>query len=123
MSDDGVAIEVFRHYGSRVPSGDLQSQALESTRALISAASGFTPVLVAHGVVMGGGTPAYRWLEVTLDSAIIGLKILAADGLEAENQLSAIAPNLGVSVDRLSYIRPPGWPTSVLFPRLPPASG
>jgi hypothetical protein len=54
---------------------------------------------------------------------MIGLKILAADGLEAEDQLSAIAPNLGVSVDRLSYIRPPGWPTSGLFPRRAPASG
>lgn len=122
-TDDRITIEVFRHYGMTRPSADVQNGALKSAQAVMAAAGSLTPALVAHGIVMSGGTPTDRWMEVIRNGAVTGLKLLASNEASAEDQLPAIASTLGVAVEDLSYAKPPGWPSATLFPRLSPISG
>jgi hypothetical protein len=70
---------------------------------------------VSSGVTVGGGTPAHRWLEVTLGGQDTGLKVLAGSDEEASRELANVAQSLGLPVDLLGVDCPPNWPRAGLF--------
>jgi hypothetical protein len=65
--------------------------------------------LSSSGVVVSGGTPEHRWVEVTVDGRPQNLKIVAANDREADEQLDQLARDRGIERDRLNIIPPPGW--------------
>jgi hypothetical protein len=119
--EDEVVLNVFRHYGTTHPSGDVQAQGALRAQEALRVAGIPTPVHVSHGVSIGGGTPGHRWLQVTLGAVPTGWKILAASEEEAARELGhvveALSQLLGakVSVDDLDVIRPEGWPSKSFF--------
>jgi len=111
--DDGrFLLEAFRHYGTRTPDGQVQSAGFDlCERALDRANIAFDRV--ANGVVARGGTPAHRWLHVTVDGERTELVVLADSEAEIERQLTAIRPiarNGQLDVDR-----PPDWPRPNIY--------
>lgn len=111
--DEGrFLLEVFRHYGKKRPDGDLQSSGFQKCeRALTKAHITFDRA--ANGVVAGGGTPNYRWLEVTSHGRPIGLKVPADSEAEITRQLDHLRPNApGAELD---VERPPDWPRPNLY--------
>ena len=114
-SDDSVAIEVFRHFGSAQPAADVQAETMRSVDAIL-AKHGIRGTLIAHGLIVGGGTPADRWLELTLSGEPTNLKILAATEARAEEILDQVAKAQSLPRDQLGYVRPSRWPGATLFP-------
>ncbi|WP_328296199.1 restriction endonuclease [Kineococcus sp. NBC_00420] len=114
----GVGLSAFQHTGTTSPSGDVQEAARESLLAALSAVGVSDPVPLGNGLAIQGGTPAYRWLDVTLDGRPIGLKILAADEKEVESGLDSMADEMfrGTLRESLDVVRPEGWPTPPMFP-------
>lgn len=115
-SADEVVFGVFRHYGTRQPSPELQSKQRDRCVASLRKL-GIEPIHVATSITGSGGTPGHRWLEVAVRGAPIGLKVLAATEAEAEQQLDRVLDLLGPGVAResLSVVKPVGWPTEGLF--------
>lgn len=81
-------------------------------RALTEVGVSYEPA--SSGVTVAGGTPAHRWLDVTLAGAPIGLKFLAATEREVEDELDHLA-GMGLPRDLLGVVRPTGWPIEGLF--------
>jgi hypothetical protein len=114
-----VVVAVFRHYGTLHPSADVQREQMDRTRAVLTETGIAEPVLVSHGITIGGGTPATRWLEVAADGIPTGLKICAANEAEAEKQLDRVADCLLAGVpgarSAISVIKPDDWPVRGTF--------
>jgi len=108
-----VVLEVFRHYGES--SGDEQRRLMEDA-ACVLAEDGLPVIVAAHGVSIGGGTPAHRWLEVVgTEGQRLGLKVLADSDAEVQRQLDELALNLRLPRDVLDVDRPDDWPVRGLF--------
>lgn len=102
----------LRHTGQRTPSAEIQAELLGAAQDALADA-GIELRHVAHGVVMSGGTPAHRWLDVLADGVPIGIKVLADSQDEADEQLDHVTESLsqiGVIRDQLSIRAPDGWP-------------
>jgi hypothetical protein len=111
--DEGrFLLEVFRHYGTKRPGGELQSSGFQMCeRALTKAHITFDRA--ANGVVAGGGTPNHRWMHVTSDGRPTDLKVLADSEAEIVRQLDHLRPMVpGVE---LGVERPPDWPRPNLY--------
>lgn len=108
-ADDELVLTAFGHFGGE-GSDELTPRAWEAlTHAGISATS------VSNGTTMGGGTPAHRWLEVTLGGHGTGLKVLAGSEEEASREIANVAQSLRLPVDLLDVDRPADWPVSGSF--------
>lgn len=114
-SDGSLAIEIFRHFGSPQPAADVQAEAMRTVDEIL-AKRGISGTLIAHSIIMGGGTPADRWLELTLSGEPTNLKILPATEAQAEDLLDQIATAHSLPRNQLGYVRPGGWPGVALFP-------
>lgn len=114
---DQVVLQVMRHYGMSNPSAE--DQRAHSARAEVTLAKiGVVVTHVAHGVTMAGGTPAHRWLEVAVDGAPIGHKILVTNQADVERELDRLAtitPLHGMPRGALSVIAPEDWPVQDFF--------
>ncbi len=106
-TDNEVVLTVFGHFR-----GD--DELTVSTREALESA-GISAITTSAGVTIAGGTPAHRWLEVTLSGQRTGLKVLAASEEEASKELAAVAGSLGLPGNLLDVDRPPGWPPTGLF--------
>lgn len=109
-----VEIEVFRHYGDKNPSGDIQREHSERAGATMNGA-GIPFVRTGSGVTVGGGTPAHRWLDVTLHGAPSGLRVLASSEDDVDRELDSVAEILKVTRHVLDVRRPDDWPVAELF--------
>ena len=90
------------------PHGDDEDAMREKAQETLNEAR-IAARLVATGVLVRGGTPEHGWVDVVLDGERTGLTILAASDAEADEQLDAIAEEMGVERDRLNISPPPGW--------------
>lgn len=110
-----VVLRVIRHYGTKTPSGEMQQDHMTTAEAALGKI-GVEPIHVAHGIVAGGGTPAYRWLMVAVNGVPSGLRVLASTEEEAEEELDRVAEApLAGPRGALTVIPPEGWPVSRLF--------
>ena len=110
-------ITVFRHYGQASPSAEIQHRH-QATAELAFGKLNIDARHVAHGVTTSGGTPAHRWLEITVAGGVTGMKFLAATEAEAEAELDRIATTFGqngVPREALGYVKPEGWPVTTMF--------
>jgi hypothetical protein len=115
----GAGFSAFCHFGTVSPSGEQQTLARERLADALRKAGVDDPVRLGHGVVMNGGTPSHRWLEVTVAGVPIGLNILASseDEITAELDYLVSAAFLeGVPRERLGVVRPEPWPIPKMFP-------
>lgn len=69
----------------------------------------------SHGITIVGGTPAFRWLQITVAGEPTHLRVPAASELEAEEQLDATAKTLRLPRSEVDFIRPDDWPVAGLF--------
>jgi hypothetical protein len=117
--DVGVGFTAFRHFGVLSPSGQQRAEARERLLAALRRVGVAEPVNMEHGVVMGGGTPSHRWLEVTMAGIPTGAKVLVSSEEEIAAQLNALVPSFfeGVLREQLDVIRPDAWPIPTMFPR------
>jgi len=106
----GVSIVTAeRHYGMANPSAPLQRFHMWEAEQALTAA-GVTHQAHSHGIVMVGGTPGHETYEVrTPSNHQTGLKILAADQEELDQQLGSIAGLLGVPRDDLALHPTPAF--------------
>jgi len=109
-----VALDVFRHYGSRNPSGEIQADHQDLVRRTLEG-RGIAVIQVGGGITVGGGTPAHCWLKVTVADVPLGLKVLVATEAEVNAELDRIAQELGLPRGQMSVIRPTEWPVKGLF--------
>jgi DNA-binding PadR family transcriptional regulator len=120
LADNEVGLKVFRHYGTTRPSPDVQRGAWDEARKALEKVGIEMPDILSHGITSDGGTPAHRWLEVSVHGTPTGLKILAATEADAAEQLNSVRENFvqifGVPApDTLDVVRPEGWPVSSIF--------
>jgi hypothetical protein len=119
-ADDQVVLQVMRHYGVSNPSANVQWE--HSAHAEVAFAKiGVEVTHVAHGVTMGGGTPAHRWLEVAVGGTPVGLKVLVANQADIERQLdhlAAMATFDGIPREAFSVITQEDWPVQDFFSSL-----
>jgi Restriction endonuclease len=113
--DIGVGFSAFRHFGVLNPSGEQQTQAREHLEAALRRAEVFEPLGLGNGIVMGGGTPGHRWLEVTVAGVPTGLKVLVSSEEEVAAELDSLAEV--APREQLDVIRPDIWPIPIMFPR------
>lgn len=119
--DGDMVISAFRHWGSATASLESQRRHKEEVEGALRAAGVAEPIHVSLALPLQGGTPAHRWLEVTLRGHPIGLKILADDDAEARRQLTFVREHLnylspsGVPGESLGYLKPEDWPVSQMF--------
>lgn len=115
----GVGFSAFRHFGVLSPSGEQQIEARERLLAALRRVGVTDPVGLGGGIVIGGGTPSHRWLEVSLAGIPTGLKVLAASEDDIAAELDRLVTGLGASVRReeLDVIRADAWPIRPMFPR------
>jgi hypothetical protein len=109
-----TVIETFRHYGIDNPSSEVQHGQREVIDSVLTAA-GINYTNVSNGVVVNGGTPAHRWLNLTLRGYTLDLKVLAASEADIREQIEHIAPHLGLPPHELDVQRPDGWPFTSPF--------
>ena len=64
--DGHLGLSAFRHFGVPNPSGEVQAEARERLLAALRKVGVADPFGMGNGVVIGGGTPAHRYLDVTL---------------------------------------------------------
>lgn len=120
LADNEVGLSVFRHYGTTAPSPDAQRGAWDEVRKALEKVGMEMPEILSYGIISGGGTPAHRWLEVSVGGTPTGLKILAATESDVAEQLDNVRGNFvqifGVPApDALDVIRPAEWPTRSIF--------
>jgi hypothetical protein len=117
--DVGIGFRAFRHLGVLNPTGEQQIDAREQLLAALRSIGLPDPVSLGSGIVIGGGTPSYRWLEVTLAGIPTGLKVLAASeediGAELDRLVTTRWPE--IAREQLDVIRPDVWPIPTMFPR------
>lgn len=111
--DDEQLLEVLRHYGTLQPDSDIQAfQTIDIEARLGAGTIGSSHV--AHGVVIGGGTPEHRWLQVRTDGTPL-VKVLAANAATLEKQLERVAVIYGLERDGLTVDIPDDWPIDGIF--------
>lgn len=110
-----VRIEVFRHYGTTNPSGDLQRAQHNLTDKTL-AKLGIPHRSASNGITISGGTAGHRWLDIHLPGGANVLKVSAVTEAELENQVVILARELGIPPALLTVDRPDGWPLSAAFP-------
>ncbi len=117
--DVGVGFSAFRHFGVESPSGQQQTEARERLETALRRAGVAEPVGLGNGVVVGGGTPRHRWLEVCVAGVPTGLKVLVSSDVDIAAELDALVTSLFEDVPReeLDVIRPDVWPLPAMFPR------
>ncbi len=117
--DVGVGLSAFRHLGEVSPTGEEQARLRERLEMALRRAGVPEPVGLGNGIVTGGGTPAHRWLEVSVAGTPTGLKVLVSSEDEIATQLDSVATRLpeGISREQLDVIRPQVWPIPMMFPR------
>lgn len=108
-SDVGrVLMDVFRHYGTRSPSGEVQGeQSTQACRVLDSL--GVEYVGRSSGISIGGGTPGHRWIQVLVAGQPF-VKILAATWDEFNSQLDGVVSHFGIPRELITADVPEGWP-------------
>ena len=108
--EDQVILEAFRY-----PSGEARPTLAQTAAAALTNA-GIEIDVAASGTSIGGGTPAHRWLEVTVDGHAAKLKILASTEVEVTNKLDQLAAgDLRIPREALDVIRLAEWPVTGLF--------
>jgi hypothetical protein len=106
VRDGNVAVS--KSTGTGNPDSDAQAVVHKAaTEALENQRISFR--LTGSGLVIVGGEPGFRWIEVTLDGDPMGLKIGATNDEEADAQLKSISEELGVERERLNISPPAGW--------------
>jgi hypothetical protein len=117
--DVGIGFRAFRHLGALNPTGEQQIDSRERLLAALRSIGLPDPVSLGSGIVIGGGTPSHRWLEVTLAGIPTGLKVLAASeediGAELDRLVTTRWPE--IAREQLDVIRPDVWPIPTMFPR------
>lgn len=114
-SEDRIRIEVFRHHGTKQPSGEIQHAQHDLTDATLDKIN-ISYVTISQGVTAGGGTPNHRWIPVRLTSLGPPIRILAATEAELAENIAMMAGQLGVPAESLIVERPDGWPFANAFP-------
>jgi hypothetical protein len=112
-------IEVFRHYGTTTPSGEIQREHTDRVSEVLDNA-GVVAERVANGVVMGGGTPAYRYLPILLRGTPIGFHVLASTEAEVDESLQALSELSEDDRSDFTVDIPSDWPTEASFLADPP---
>lgn len=76
------------------------------------------PVGLGNGIITAGGTPAHRWLEVTVAGVPTGVKILVSSEEDISTELDRATGDFfaGVPREHLDVIRPSIWPIPMMFP-------
>jgi len=115
----GVGFSAFRHFGVPSPSGERQVDARERLLGALRRVGVPEPVGLGSGVVVGGGTPSHRWLEVTVAGIPTDMKVLVSSEEEIEAELDALMRWLFGEVPRrqLDVRRPDVWPIPTMFPQ------
>ncbi|WP_205786922.1 restriction endonuclease [Specibacter cremeus] len=114
--DGHLAMSAFRHFGVANPSGEVQSEARERLLAALHKVGATDPIAMTNGVVIGGGTPAHQWLEVSLSGHGTGLKVLVASEQDIWIQLESLANGHSIPLQMLDVVRPDIWPIPLMFP-------
>ena len=113
---DYEGLTAFRHFGASIPSAEVQEGGRADLMVALGTAGVVEPVPMGNGVVVDGGTPSHRWLEVTVGGVPTELKVLAASEADIDVQLSNFHSMIGGSREALDVIRPDSWPIPTLFP-------
>lgn len=92
--DVGVGFSAFRHFGVLSPSAQQQTEARAQLERALRRAGVAEPVGLGNGVVVGGGTPRHRWLEVCALGVPTGLKVLVSSEVEITAELDALVTSL-----------------------------
>lgn len=103
-------LTAFGHFGSDLSEDEFTPRVQDAL-----ATAGIPATMASSGTTIGGGTPAHRWLEVTLEGQGTGLKVLAGTEEELAQELARVATSLGLPSELLDADRPPGWPVTGLF--------
>lgn len=117
---EGLGLSAFKHLGNQSPTGELQVAAREAIEAALRRIGAEDFISLGNGVVIGGGTPAHRHLDVTIDGESLNLKVLVSSEEDISAQLDVVHASVlrgTVSRDRLDVRRPDIWPISTPFPR------
>lgn len=117
VANDGVVLDVFRHYGIKHPGGDVQQEHMDHSETALNKV-GIEPVHLGTSLTFAGGTPGHRWLQVAVNGVATDLKVLAATEVEADGQLDQMASffaRAGIPREALSVVRPDGWPVVEVF--------
>lgn len=114
----GLGLSAFRHFGVTSPSGELQTRARERLLDALDRVGIREPVALGNGVVVSGGIPTHRWLEVSVAGAGTALKVLVSTEEEVSAELDQLATDLlaGVPREKLDVVRPEVWPIPRMFP-------
>jgi Restriction endonuclease len=110
-----VGLSAFRHFGVANPSVDVQAKAREHLCEVLRLAGVTEPFGMQSGVVINGGTPAHRYLDVTFAGEKIGIRILVASETDITAHLDALAESHGFPRGVLDVIRPEVWPIPAMF--------
>ncbi|MET7426156.1 restriction endonuclease [Dactylosporangium sp. NPDC005555] len=115
----GLGFSAFRHFGAPNPSADQQVDARTQIEVAMQSAGVKEPIALGNGVTISGGTPAHRWLDVTVMGVPIGLKVIVSSEEEINEQLDMVAEKLfgRAPRDDFDVIRPNLWPIPTMFPR------
>jgi hypothetical protein len=111
--DDEQLIEVLRHYGVLQPEADVQSLQMADIETKL-ATGAISSTHVAHAIVIGGGTPANRWLQVRIAGEPLD-KVLASNASEVNEQLKRVARLYGFERTGLTVDIPDDWPVVDIF--------
>lgn len=111
-----LGLSAFRHFGIANPPGELQAEAREILLTALGSVGVREPVGMSSGIVIGGGTPGHRYVDVTFAGERIGLKVLVASEQDITVQLDAIASSHGFPRKVLDVVRPEVWPVPIMFP-------
>jgi hypothetical protein len=115
--DVGVGFSAFRHFGVLSPSGEQWAEAEQQLLTALRRVGISEPVGLRQGVVVIGGTPGHRYLEISLKGHPIDRRVLVSSEEDITVQLDGVAMSLGVPRGLLDVIRPEVWPIPTMFPR------
>lgn len=115
----GLGFDAFRHLGVLNPAAELQVQARDKIESALRRVGVLEPVGMESGIVMMGGTPGHRSLNVTIGGMDTGVKLITDSEEDISRQLDALSRELfvGVPRDQLDVVRPEVWPIPIMFPR------
>ena len=114
ITDNEVCLTTFRHYGIASPPPEVAQEADFAAASALGAIGITDAVILGHGIVTGGGTPAHRWVDVAVHGIPIGQKILVASESDVAEQLSCLRETQRqyriLPAEAFDVIRPDGWP-------------
>jgi hypothetical protein len=115
-SETEAVLEISRHYGMSNPDADTQREQWDAALAAMRKAGVSNPVHVSHGITLAGGNPLRPWVQATIDGQPIDHHFEAGNEGEVERNLDwlfslhPIFTEHNITRDRLSYVKPEGWP-------------